>query len=190
MPGARMRGSALILAGIAALVPVVTAQSPFAAAAEVPKAFSPPSTPMVLSRTVIRELADGKQIVVKRSFRVQFVPAADGFVLTGTPITVSVDVPPLLARLGELERQRSDMGPFPLAIDSAGMIHPAQTGGTADQPTNQQAKVAVTGMIQAAPLPGETKRDAVLVLGAMTAEPRSSPWPPPPSMGPDALWPR
>ena len=172
-----MKRSALMLAGVAALAPLVVAHAQFAAAAaEVPRTFSPPTGPMVLSRTVIRELADGKQIVVKRSFRVQFVPATDGFVLTGTPIAVSVEVPPVLARLGELERQRSDLGPFPLAIDRAGMIN-AQAGTGDDRQANQQAKQAVAGMIQAAPLPGETKRDAIQVLGSMTADPRGSPWP-------------
>ena len=172
-----MKRSALMLAGVAALTPLVMAQAHFAAAAaEVPRTFSPPTTPMMLSRMVIRELADGKQIVVKRSFRVQFVPTIDGFVLTGTPIAVSVEVPPVLARLGELERQRSDQGPFPLTIDRAGMIH-AEAGTSDDRQANQQARQAATGMIETAPLPGETKHDAIQVLGTMTAQPRSSPWP-------------
>ena len=132
---------------------------------------------MVLSRTVIRELADGKQIVVTRSFRVQFVAMANGFVLTGTPIAVSVDVPPVLAQLGELERRRSEPGPFPMSLDSLGFIHPAASGATADTGTRQVAKHAATGIIRAVAAPTETKRDAVGLLGAMAADPRTSPWP-------------
>lgn len=132
---------------------------------------------MVLSRTVIRELADGKQIVVKRSFRVQFVASAEGFVLTGTPIAVSVDVPPVLARLGELERQRSDTGPFPILIDNRGLMHTAANSGTADAGVRKDTKLAAAGLIQGTALPGETKRDAVQLLGAMAADPHTSPWP-------------
>ena len=133
--------------------------------------------PMVLSRTVIRELADGKQIVVKRSFRVQFMASADGFVLTGTPFAVSVDVPPVLAQLGELERRRSDSGPFPISIDSQGLIQTPASGATADASTRQDAKHTATGLIQGTVAPTETKRDAVELLGSMAADPRSSPWP-------------
>ena len=68
---------------------------------------------MVLSRTVTRELSGGQQLVVQRRYRVQFLPDGDGFTLTGAPIGVSVEVPPILARLGDMERQRSDLGPFP-----------------------------------------------------------------------------
>lgn len=132
---------------------------------------------MVLSRTVIRELADGKQIVVTRSFRVQFVASADGFVLTGTPIAVNVEVPPLLAQLGELERRRSDLGPFPILIDRHGLIHTAANGAAADAGVRQNAQQAATGLIQGGALPAETKRDAVQLLGAMAADPRTSPWP-------------
>lgn len=172
-----MKASALILAGVAALVPLAAAHWDFAAAAEAPRGFSPPTTPMVLSRTVIRELGDGKQIVVKRSFRVQFVAAPDGFVLTGTPIAISVDVPPVLARLGELERQRSDSGPFPLLIDRGGLIHTTASSDPADAKARQDARQTATGMIQAAAMPDATKRDAVGMIGSMSADSHSSPWP-------------
>ena len=172
-----MKASPFLIAGVAALVPMASAQWHFAAAAEAPRAFSPPTVPMVLSRTVIRELAGGKQIVVKRSFRVQFVASPDGFVVTGTPLAVSVDVPPILSRLGELERQRSDSGPFPILIDNRGLIHTAASGEPADAKARQDAKQVATGMIQGAALPGQAKREALEVLGTMTADPRSSPWP-------------
>lgn len=176
-----MRTSALILAGVAALAPVVAAPWQFAAAAEAPRAisspFAPPLAPMVLSRTVIRELADGKQIVVKRSYRVQFLAATGGYMLTGTPIAVSVDVPPVLARLGELERQRSDAGPFPIKVDSQGLIHTDARGSGADATGRHAAQSTATGLIEGTSLAVGTKRDAVQLLGNMAADPRTSPWP-------------
>ena len=120
---------------------------------------------MVLSRTVIRELTGGNQIVVTRSFRVQFVASADGFVLTGTPIAVNVEVPPLLAQLGELERRRSDSGPFPIRIDRHGLIQTAAIGASADAGVRQNAQQTATGLIRDTALPTETKRDAAQLLG-------------------------
>ena len=166
-----------LLAGVAALAPIASASGYFAAEAEAPRAFSPPMAPMVLSRTVIRELADGKQIVVKRSFRVQFVTAAGGFALTGTPIAVSVDVPSVLARLGELERQRSDSGPFPIQIDRHGLIHDAAANHPTETGKRLAATQTATGLIEGATLPAQTRRDAVDLIGSMAADPRTSPWP-------------
>ena len=172
-----MRTSALILAGVAALAPITAAPWQFAAAAEAPRAFSPPLVPMVLSRTVIRELADGKQIVVKRSYRVQFVAADGGYMLSGAPIAVSVDVPPVLAQLGELERRRSDAGPFPIKVDSQGLIHTDPIGSEADATDRQAAQRTAAGLIEGTSFADGTKRDAVQLLGNMAADPRTSPWP-------------
>jgi hypothetical protein len=165
------------LAGIAALAPVAGAQWMFVAAAQAPRPFSPPQSPMVLSRTVIRELSGGQQIVVKRSFRVQFVPSADGFILTGTPIDVSVQVPPMLARLGDLERQRSDLGPFPIRIDGQGLIHSSADGQSADMTARQSGRQLGQKMIEATPMPAERKREGTQLLGQLATDPRTSPWP-------------
>lgn len=173
-----MKVSALLLAGVAALGPTLGSHWFFEAAAQAPHVrFSPPMAPMVLSRTVIRELSGGQQVLVKRRFRVQFVASADGFVLTGTPIDVSVEVPPILARLGELERQRSDSGPFPIAIDGQGMIHPVVEPGNADAIARNSSQRAAQGMIDSATMPAGRKREGGQLLAQLAADPRTSLWP-------------
>ena len=173
-----MRASVLLLAGVAALAPVLGAQWVDQASAQAPRAqFAPPTTPMVLSRTVIRELSGGLQIVVKRSFRVQFVQSAGGFMLTGTPLDVSVEVPPALAKLGELERRRSEAGPFPILLDSRGMIQIIADHTDAERVARRGGLQAAQGMIEAAPMAGDRKREGLQLLGQLATDPRTSPWP-------------
>lgn len=172
-----MKTAALLLAG-AALLPVFGSQWAFEAMAQAPHLrFSPPSVPMVLSRTVVRELSGGQQVLVKRRFRVQFLPDGDGFVLTGAPIDVSVEVPPVLARLGELERQRSDLGPFPLLLDGQGLIHPAAARKDANLLIRQDGQQAAQWLIHAAAMPAVRKREGEQLLGQLAIDPRTSPWP-------------
>ena len=132
---------------------------------------------MVLSRTVIRELSGGEQILVKRRFRVQFLPDGEGFVLTGTPIDVSVEVPPILARLGDLERQRSELGPFPILLDGQGLIHLAIAPTDVGLLTRKVGQEAANAMIGAAPMPAMRKREGVQLVGQLATDPRTSPWP-------------
>ena len=172
-----MRASALLLAG-AALLPALGAQWAIEAAAQSPQfRFSPPSSPMVLSRTIIRELSGGQQVLVKRRFRVQFVADGPGFVLTGVPIDVSVQVPPILARLGDMERQRSDLGPFPIKVDSQGLIHPAATHTDTDVRARKDGQQAAQAMINAAAISASRKRDGEQFLSQLAIDPRTSPWP-------------
>ena len=132
---------------------------------------------MVLSRTVIRELSGGEQVLVKRRFRVQFLPDGEGFVLTGTPIDVSVEVPPILTQLGDLERQRSERGPFPIFLDGQGVIHLAIQPTNAGLLTRKVGQEAANAMIGAAPMPAMRKREGVQLVGQLATDPRTSPWP-------------
>ena len=132
---------------------------------------------MVLSRTVIRELSGGQQVLVQRRFRVQFVPAGDGFMLTGVPLDVSVEVPPMLARLGELERQRGDMGPFPIMVDAQGLIHPTAARVDAAAQARKDGQQAAQGLIDTAAMPAMRKREGEQLLSELAIDPRTSPWP-------------
>ena len=172
-----MKTSFALLAGFSALAPLTGVKIGSVANAETAGAFSPPSGPPVLSRTVIRGLSDGKQIVVERSFRVQFAASGNGFVLTGAPIGVKVDVRPVLARMGELERQRSEPGPFPLMIDSRGSIHAANITEAPDQSARGAAQQVGSGLLKSAAVSEQTKREPVQALVVMAGDTRGSPWP-------------
>ncbi|MFM5895584.1 MAG: hypothetical protein ACKOQM_14295 [Novosphingobium sp.] len=159
-----------------ALAPLAGARLETPALAHSPAGFAPPSAPMVLSRTVIRDLSDGKQIIVKRSFKVQFVASGNGYTLTGAPLGVTVDVPPVLKGLADLERQRSEPGPFPLVVDSRGLIK-AESVGSTDRQTHESASRMGSNMLQAAPIADQTKQETIQLLINMASDPRSSPWP-------------
>lgn len=171
-----MRLSLVFLAGMTALAPLALASMETQALAQSRASFAPPSGPMVLSRTVIRELSDGKQIVVKRSFRVQFVASGNGYLLTGAPLGVTVDVPPVLEGLADLERKRSEPGPFPLMVDSRGVIN-TESAESPDRKARESARRMGSSLLQAAALPEQTKRETIQLLGNMASDPRSSPWP-------------
>ncbi|MEO6040705.1 MAG: hypothetical protein ABIP41_02280 [Croceibacterium sp.] len=113
------RRQMLRLAAAAALLPVLAARSASALPAT---RFAPPSAPMRYTRTLRRELAGGAAIVVSRSFSVRFMPLAAGFRIDGEQVAVSVAAPPALARFAELERERRELGLFPLVLDNRGLI--------------------------------------------------------------------
>ncbi len=104
--------AALVLAGTAAPGSAQTAETGFVA----------PSEPMRLTRVLERELGDGNAVIVTRSWRVRFVAQGDGYRIEGEEIAVTVDTPPRLAMLAEVEREKPDAGPFSITLDAAGLI--------------------------------------------------------------------
>lgn len=84
--------------------------------------FTPPQDPLVLSRTVWRSLPDGKHIMVRRRYEVRIAVEGDGYVVNGALLDTLVEAPPPVAMLAELERKRTDAGPFPLRLDRRGLI--------------------------------------------------------------------
>ena len=127
--------SAILLAGISALAPVwVQAQTAPLQSVSAAARFSPSDKPMVLTRTVRRQLPGGKEIVATRNYAVQIQPYQGGFVVDGHLIDSQIEAPPMLAALAELERSRPDSGLFPIMLDNQGIISsltdPLATAGT------------------------------------------------------------
>lgn len=113
------------LAGsVAAIALTAAAPPPEVPAAQVTPAFRPPGTPMLLTRTLRRPLADGKELVNRRSYAVRFVPDGQGFRIDGKLVAVEVEVPPPLQALADIERARPDEGLFPILLDAGGLIAP------------------------------------------------------------------
>lgn len=111
---------AVLLAGAAALLPLTMANA--APAADVSAHFIPPATQMMLSRTLRSPLADGREIVSRRTYAVSIVAEGEGFRVDGKEIDCAVEAPESLAALAALERARRDAGPFPLYLDSNGLL--------------------------------------------------------------------
>lgn len=109
--------AALVLAAIAGRAP---------AAAQGPQSFSPPQSGLLLSRTLVRSLPDGKTITTRRSYAVHITRAGAGFRVDGELVDIAVDAPPALLALADLERRRPDHGLFPIQLDASGMIASAR----------------------------------------------------------------
>lgn len=84
--------------------------------------FSPPQFDLLLARTLVRSLPDGKTITTRRSYAVRITRAGEGFRVDGKLVDVAVEAPPSLVGLAEIERRRPDNGLFPITLDGNGMI--------------------------------------------------------------------
>jgi len=113
----------LLIASAAVVLPashVAAMDGPEAVAAS--DAFAPPSTPLILTRTLYRDLPGGGKIVVTRQYAVQFSTDGDGYRLDGQLLDTMVQVPERLSALAEVERKRPDSGLFPAYLDRNGLI--------------------------------------------------------------------
>lgn len=90
-----------------------------------------PSQPMTLSRSVERDLKDGKSLVVARSWSVEFERSGRGSAIGGVQKAVDVTAPKRLEPLAQIERDRSTAGMFPILLDENGLILAAGTSYSA-----------------------------------------------------------
>lgn len=107
----------------ALLIGAATLAMPVGASPANTPAFAPPSeSPLLLSRKLVRELSGGAAIVATRRYRVTFHPVADGWEIEGALVASEIEVPPALAAIAALERDRPDDGLFPIRLDRSGRI--------------------------------------------------------------------
>lgn len=171
-----MRLRILLLAGAAALLPAAIGLAQADATGQLaPARFAPPTDPMIMTRTLVRTLADGKQVVVTRRFAIHFTPEGEGYRLDGEQIGAEVAAPPALAALAEIERKRIDSGLFPARLDGQGMI---RSGAILRDPSAKQAAVVQGNQIlAAATLPDAAKHERGAVLGRVAQATTGSAWP-------------
>ena len=165
------RRAALKLAGLAAILPCIGARSAFAATTSARGHFAPPPTPLLYSRTLVRTLGDGAQVLVRRDFSIRFARHSEGFRIDGSQVAAEVQMPESLSQLAKIERERREENLFPIQLDSSGQIRggpeykPAEhidravavveqrvSGGNFDEEDRQ----AISGMLQAAHRQGES----------------------------------
>lgn len=170
-----------LAASIAAMLPFAASGAP-ATAAPAPQspAFTPPTSQLILVRELRRPLADGKEIVARRRYAVTFVPVADGYRVDGTLIDVTVEAPPALAALGQLERQRADTV-FPMHLDRNGLIvdaSPVSTGPAGPNEAMARAASTATARIRAARLPSPERQAGTAFVQALATHPGAlTAWP-------------
>ena len=169
-----MSRRALLLGSVAAMAPAVLIASHAAAApGGILQRFAPPSEPMVLTRTLVRTLRDGKEIVVRRSYAVRFTANGDGYLLEGHQIEASVDAPAKLASLADIERSRIDEDMFPIRLDAAGQIAAPQHKPGLKSPAHDAAVRQSHRLVDQSKLSPALKQEAhqqVTQLGAASAD--------------------
>lgn len=172
-----MKLSAALLVGVATLGLLPLAEAPGRAATDQSAdRFAPPTADMVLTRTVIRELSDGKQIIVTRRFQIRFEANAQGYRIDGTQIGVEVDVPPNLSSMADLERQRVEKGIFPLQLNADGILVDQQ-GQPIDPAFSKEMENRGAVLLNQAGLPAEEHAASTKALGQLTKRGSNTPWP-------------
>ena len=168
---AKLAGSVLL--AVSAASPGC-ARDPAAAESRNP-AFTPPTGPMLLTRTLIRPLSDGKQILTRRHYMVQIVPTPDGYRVEGRLVEVEVEAPPSLTALAAIERGRADNGLFPMLLDRAGRI----VGSSAVTPDGSMERaVRIAGeQLGRTGLPAGDVRQARSFIAMMQARQARTEWP-------------
>ena len=110
----RLLAGLLAAGGTLALAPQLRAMASAALAL--------PEGPMRLTRELVRELGDGAAITVRRAWDVSFTSQSRGIVISGTQVSASVDAPPSLVQLAQIEQQRDTAAMFPIMLSDTGLV--------------------------------------------------------------------
>ena len=161
-----------LLAGAAVLLPLAAASA--GPPAETSARFSPPASRLTLSRTLRSPLADGREIVARRTYALSIVPDGEGFRVNGEEIGCTVEAPESLASLAALERRRSDAGPFPLHLDRNGMVL-TKPSRIDNAPLHRASDLADSALEKT--LPDPSLRLALLDLVATLSAGNQTAWP-------------
>jgi hypothetical protein len=168
------RSIAVWLCGAAAVLPLaalsatpnwVTAQG----------VFTPPESRLVLTRVLHSPLADGNEVVSRRSYAVRIKPDGEGFRVEGELVRSEVEAPPPLQALAEIERKRPDAGLFPMWLDRKGMLVPSaprRPGGSIDD----AAAIASKALKQSA-LSGVHQAEAEGFIAQLRSRAAGTVWP-------------
>jgi hypothetical protein len=170
-----MNRSAILLAGVAAMLPAAVLSEPVANA-EAQQNFSAPDQPVILTRTLRRAMPDGKELVTRRSYSVRFTRENGGYLVEGELVSSEVDAPPALRAIAELERNRPEKNLFPIRLDSLGRMLPSAPRAAA--PGSAQGQSLVRSGLESSRLSAEEKAQAAAFVqtlldqgGAMTSWP-------------------
>lgn len=137
--------------------------------------FHPPHATMLLSRTLVRSLPDGKSITTRREYQVSIVRSDTGFRVEGELVATFVDAPPSLQALAELERRRAEPGLFPMQLDAEGRI--VDGGQRIEGNDVGQAATLVARKIGAAGLAPADRSEAQSFVGQVRSGAARSAWP-------------
>lgn len=106
-------------------------------AQDAPRLIAPPATQLIFSRQIDRDLRGEATLSVKREYTIAFARFAGGFVVDGAQTGVEIVAPPKLEPFAQLERQRVDVGLFPLWLSPFGKILPEQPLSEGEEPMGE-----------------------------------------------------
>lgn len=172
-----MNCRAALLAGLALLAPGVPVNAAPAASSATTANFSPPAQPVMLSRTLIRSLVDGREVRVIRRYHISFKPEPGGWRIDGELREVEVEAPPTLDRFARLERSRTDSGLFPMLMDHAGRLKPPLALPVGDDARAKAAAVGEEMIAEALLSPGERDQANAMLAQVITASMSGTSWP-------------
>lgn len=86
--------------------------------------FAPPDSAVILTRVLRSPLADGHEVVARRTYELRFSSDGSGYHVEGRQIEAEVDAPVSLQALAEIERNRTDAALISFRLDSQGRISP------------------------------------------------------------------
>jgi hypothetical protein len=169
------RNFAAWLSGTAAVLPLA-ALSATPPAVAVQGNFSPPETQLVLTRVLHSPLADGKEVIARRSYAVRIMPDGDGFRVDGELLGCEVEAPPPLQALAEIERKRPDTGLFPMRLDRKGMLVASAAAAQPGEATRNAAAIASRSVDRLALDNGE-RAQAQGFIAQIRSRAAATPWP-------------
>ncbi|MEP7221627.1 MAG: hypothetical protein ABI673_03055 [Novosphingobium sp.] len=170
----KLRSALLIGSAIALPATPILARMPAAGPAErsdsgaADSRFRAPTTPLILTRELRRSLADGKEVVSRRSYRISFVPEGSGYRIDGVMTNAEVEAPPALAALAALERQRLDIGLFPLQLGRDGQIVAQQ--GASDPVSEARSRAVLGSALSRVPLSEPDRQVAAQTVSKLAAQ--------------------
>jgi hypothetical protein len=166
-----------LLAGLVMLTTAVPVQSGPASNSINIASFAPPEGPVMLSRTLIRSLIDGREVRTIRHYLIRFSPEQDGWRIEGELREVSVEAPPALERFARLERSRTEPGLFPMLLDSAGRLKPPVAPPADDGSRVKAAAVGDRMIAEALTSPSARKEANAWLARVIMADNGGTAWP-------------
>lgn len=145
-------------------------------AQQAPMPFAPPELPVILTRSLYFPFPDGKQIAVTRRYQVRFSRNGAQFQVDGRLLETTVEAPPYLSGLADLERRRSDAGLFPVMLDGQGLIVDSPPASD-DGKTAKQAVAEASSIVARAATGPVLRREIMGALHSLTGSTGRSIWP-------------
>ena len=162
---ARLRHLGWLLAGAAAVAGAGDAFADASDANACATPFAAPRQTLILTRMLRRELGAGQEVISRRSYRIHIIPEGAGFRIDGELSGIEVSVPPNLEPIAQLERNRRDVGLFPILLDRQGII--TSQPDPARQTLPVTARGLARGIVSGAGLRPEERTEALRFVDAL-----------------------